>query len=161
MLVPKRDPFFKYLSIFSPWCMYWNWILHEHNSSKIILLEHNLEHKRSSQWVVRQSIIASFSSITHPNLLKKNPELAEKYQNVVDDYVTKGDNRKMTPEEAEIVNYKTWFLPHHAVLNPNKPGKDRVVFDAASKFVSDSLNDHFLTGSDLFKKSGENPHEIS
>ena len=57
----------------------------------------------------------------------------------------------MTPEEAEIATYKTWFLPHHAVLNPNKLGKVRVVFDATSKFVSDSLNDHFLTGSDLLK----------
>ena len=81
--------------------------------------------------------------------LKKNPELEEKYQNVINDYVTNGHARKMSPEEAKIATPKTWYLPHHAVLNPNKPGKVRVVFDAASKFDGVSLNDNLLTGPDL------------
>lgn len=25
---------------------------------------------------------------------------------------------------------RTWYIPHHAVINPNKPNKIRVVFDA-------------------------------
>jgi len=81
--------------------------------------------------------------------LKKNPELVEKYQNVINDYVTNGYARKMPPEKAKIATPKTWCLPHHAVLNPNKPGKVRVVFDAASKFDGVSLNDNLLTGPDL------------
>ena len=81
--------------------------------------------------------------------LKKNPELAEKYQNVINDYVAKGHAQKMTEEEVEATTPKTWYLPHHAVLNPNKPGKVRVVFDAASKFGGVSLNDKLLTGPDL------------
>ena len=81
--------------------------------------------------------------------LKKNPELVEKYQNVINDYVTNGHARKMPREKAKIATPKTWCLPHHAVLNPNKPGKVRVVFDAASKFDGVSLNDNLLTGPDL------------
>ena len=81
--------------------------------------------------------------------LKKNPELAEKYQNVINDYVAKGHAQTMTEEETEATTPKTWYLPHHAVLNPNKPGKVRVVFDAASEFGGFSLNDNLLSGPDL------------
>lgn len=78
--------------------------------------------------------------------LKKRPDLAKKYTEAINDYVTKGHARKMPLEEAKITTSKTWYLPHHAVLNPNKPGKVRVVFDAASKFDAVSLNDKLLTG---------------
>ena len=81
--------------------------------------------------------------------LKKNPQLAEKYQNVINNYVCKGHAQRMTQEEAKVITPKTWYLPHHAVLNPNKPEKVRVVFDAASKFDGVSLNDKLLTGPDL------------
>ena len=81
--------------------------------------------------------------------LRRNPGLAEKYQNVINDYVIKGYAQRMTQEEAKATTSKTWYLPHHAVLNPNKPGKVRVVFDAASKFDGVSLNDKLLTGPDL------------
>ncbi|KAK2549153.1 hypothetical protein P5673_030529 [Acropora cervicornis] len=65
--------------------------------------------------------------------LKKNPELARKYRDVVNSYISKGHCTKLTPEERKKMSSRTWYLPHHAVLNPNKPGKVRVVFDAASR----------------------------
>ena len=83
------------------------------------------------------------------NKLKRNPELVDKYQNVMNDYVTIGHAQRMTQEEAKVTTSKTWYPPHHAVVNPNKPGKIRVVFDAASKFYGVSLNDKLLTGPDL------------
>ena len=42
-----------------------------------------------------------------------------------------------------------WYLPHHPVTNPNKPGKVRRVANAASKFCGESLNSNLLTGPDL------------
>ena len=41
-----------------------------------------------------------------------------------------------------------WYIPHHAVVNPNKE-KIRVVFDCAATFKGRSLNDHLYQGPDL------------
>ena len=81
--------------------------------------------------------------------LKKNPELARKYQDVINSYISKGHAKKLTPEESKGMTSKTRYLPHHAVLNPNKPGKVRVVFDAVSKYDRVCLNDKLPTGPDL------------
>lgn len=42
-----------------------------------------------------------------------------------------------------------WYLPHHAVLNPKKPGKFRIVYDCAAKFLGESLNDKCFRGPDM------------
>ena len=44
---------------------------------------------------------------------------------------------------------KTWFIPHHGVYNPNKPGKIGVIFDCSAEFDEQSLNKKLLTGPDL------------
>ena len=44
---------------------------------------------------------------------------------------------------------KEWYLPHHPVLNANKPGKVRRVCNAVSKYKGVCLNDKLLTGPDL------------
>ena len=51
----------------------------------------------------------------------------------------------MTKSETERI----WYLPHHPVQNPNKPGKIRRVANAASKYRGQSLNSNLLTGPDL------------
>lgn len=80
--------------------------------------------------------------------LKKNPQLHTKYKDVIDDYVDKGYARKLTEEEVSKTTNITWYLPHHPVFNANKPGKVRVVFDAAAKFQGTSLNDQLVQGPD-------------
>ena len=42
-----------------------------------------------------------------------------------------------------------WYLPHHPVLNVNRPGTVRVVFDCTAKHHGTSLNDQLLQGPDL------------
>ena len=66
-------------------------------------------------------------------------------------YIEEGHARKLKPEEASQPSDRRWFLPHHAVTNPNKPGKVRIVLDAAAKYKGTSLNDKLLTGPDLLQ----------
>ena len=81
--------------------------------------------------------------------LERDPVLKKKYLAIIDDYVEKGYARKLAPEETKVRSIKTWYLPHHPVLNPRKPGKVRAVFDAASTFAGTSLNEELLQGPDL------------
>ena len=46
---------------------------------------------------------------------------------------------------------RIWYLPHHPVCKPNKPGKVRRVANAASIFKGQSLNTNLLSGHDLMK----------
>lgn len=64
------------------------------------------------------------------------------------DYVKKGYVRKLTETEAKTKSNKTWYLPILAVNNPNKPGKTRIVWDAAAKVDGISLNSVLLKGPD-------------
>ena len=48
-------------------------------------------------------------------------------------------------------NRRAWYLPHHPVIHPHKPGKVRRVFNGAAKFRRHSLNNALLTGPDLLQ----------
>ena len=52
-------------------------------------------------------------------------------------------------ERALKKNPKSWYLPHHGVYHPKKPGKIRVVFDCSAEFEGHSLNRQLLQGPDL------------
>ena len=81
--------------------------------------------------------------------MDKQPDLGPAYQAKIDEYVQKGYARELTAEEAAVEPPNTWYLPHFAVFNPNKPGKLRMVFDAAAKSSGVSLNSQLLPGPDL------------
>ena len=86
------------------------------------------------------------------NLLEKkldrNPLYAAIYYKEMDRFVQDGYAVKL--EEVEE-RERVWYLPHFGVQNVNKPGKIRLVFDAAAKTRRVSLNDQLNSGPDLLQ----------
>ena len=73
-----------------------------------------------------------------------------KYTKVVDSYLQNGYARKIPQDELDCgAGVVEWYLPHHPVLNIKKPGKVRVVFDAAASHRGVCLNDTLTQGPDL------------
>ena len=84
--------------------------------------------------------------------LEKKPELKKLYQDSIKVDVEMGFVRILKQEELEATKLeRQWYVPHHPVENPNKPGKVRRVCNTASKFRGISLNDNLLTGPDLLQ----------
>ena len=54
--------------------------------------------------------------------------------------------RKLTSEEASVYHPRTWYLKHHGVQKPYKPGQWRPVMDASAEYLGTSLNKCLLQG---------------
>ncbi|XP_062538136.1 uncharacterized protein LOC134206436 [Armigeres subalbatus] len=82
--------------------------------------------------------------------LKSNPELLTTLETQIVDYQAKGYAHKVSKHEFEKFNpSRTWFLPLGVVINPRKPGKVRMIWDAAAKVGGVSFNGMLLKGPDL------------
>jgi hypothetical protein len=79
----------------------------------------------------------------------KLPDFAARYSEKVKENLEKGYISKLNDKDVAVRTGKTWFLPHFAVFNPNKPDKLRLVLDCAAKSSGKSLNDHLLSGPDF------------
>ena len=79
--------------------------------------------------------------------LNKDIELKQLYEKTLDTDLEKGYVKPVT--FSNPAPEKIWYLPHHPVTNPNKPGKVRRVANAASVFKKQSLNKNLLSGPDL------------
>lgn len=87
--------------------------------------------------------------------MDKNPTYSNVYVSKMQELIDKKYLRKLSDQETRTSNEHTWYLPHFGVVNPNKPTKLRIVFDAASKVNGLSLNDFLLTGPDLYSSLPE------
>ena len=61
----------------------------------------------------------------------KNDQFKEAYIRFMKDIIAKGYTRKPVTKAAFG---KTWYLLHHGIYQPNKPGKIRVVFDTSADY---------------------------
>ena len=79
----------------------------------------------------------------------KIPEFFNIYKSQINDYITSGQAKLLSPEEKNNTSSITNYIRHHGVLNINKPDRVRVVFDASAKINKTCLNDNLLRGIDL------------
>ncbi|XP_058456469.1 uncharacterized protein LOC131433878 [Malaya genurostris] len=82
--------------------------------------------------------------------LSKNPELQQNVFQQIVEYQRKGYCHKATQAELDDTeDFKKWYLPLNVVQHPKKPGKVRLVWDAAATVNGVSLNSNLLKGPDL------------
>jgi hypothetical protein len=84
--------------------------------------------------------------------LRKDPALEKKYVQTISTDLEKGYIRKISRTELmDTKDLRQWYLPHHPVINPNKPEKVRRVCNAAAQYAGTSLNQNLLIGPDLLR----------
>ena len=77
--------------------------------------------------------------------MQRDYKYRKDYTSFMNGLVEKGYAQKCS---RQIVDGKTWYIPHHGVYQPPKP-KIRGVLDCSSRFHGTSLNDILLQGRDL------------
>ena len=77
------------------------------------------------------------------NKFAKNPEFSEVYRKQINEYIDLGHAVKLTNDHSLNISDITKYVPHHGVLNINKPGRVRVVFDASAKCNDTCLNQNY------------------
>lgn len=105
--------------------------------------------KHENPWLPNNRMTAVARLCSLKRRLCTNEQLCCKYRSFMDDLLTKGYAQKLTEDEAAARSSRTWYLPHHGVFHPRKPGKIRVVFDAAALHDGVSLNSQLNQGPDL------------
>lgn len=115
----------------------------------LVSMESSLKHEEGHYklrlpWRNENANLPNNISLAHARLehlkrkLARDHELHKMYTATVSDYIHKGYVTEVTG--AKYDEKRVWYLPHHPVTNPNKPGKVRVVFDCAAKYKGVSLN---------------------
>ena len=77
--------------------------------------------------------------------LERDTNLRDRYEETIKKDL---DKNYITTADSSF-RHSVWYLPHHPVINKQKPDKIRRVTKAASKYKGISLNDALLTGPDL------------
>ncbi|XP_062698658.1 uncharacterized protein LOC134284186 [Aedes albopictus] len=82
--------------------------------------------------------------------LRTQTELRNNLDKQIAEYLVKGYAHKASQQEIECADPKrAWYLPLGVVISPKKPGKIRIIWDAAAKVDGVSFNSMLLKGPDM------------
>ena len=81
--------------------------------------------------------------------LDKDQKLHAKYCDGMKEFLDKGYAVEAQSNNPMVSECPKWYLPHHPVINPNKPDKICIVYDCAAKYRNTSLNEQVFKGPDL------------
>lgn len=82
--------------------------------------------------------------------LKQDPSMKQKIREQIAEYERKGYAHRITNAELETADpRRVWYLPLGVVVNPKKPEKIRLIWDAAAKASGISLNSQLMKGPDF------------
>ena len=79
--------------------------------------------------------------------LRRDAQLHQRYAETMQMYIERGYAEPVL--ESTGAGGRRWFLPHHPVMNPNKPHIVRIAFDCALRCCSVSLNELLMQGPQL------------
>lgn len=103
---------------------------------------------RDSDVTLPNNIVLAQVRLSHlKRKLSRDHDLHRMYTTAIEDYVEKGYAEEVKTDCTD--SNRIWYLPHHPVINVNKPGKVRVVFDCAAKYKGVSLNSQLMQGPDF------------
>ncbi|XP_055585027.1 uncharacterized protein LOC129737887 [Uranotaenia lowii] len=107
-------------------------------------------------WADDEIILPDSFNMAHRRLeclerkMNRSPKLKENLHKQIAEYVSKKYAHKATPEELSLADpNRIWYLPLGAVMNPKKPEKIRIIWNAAAEVSGVSLNKNLLKGPDL------------
>ena len=84
--------------------------------------------------------------------MESDPQYKSDYVAFMNEIIQNGYAEKVVqdhPQAFDEHEEKNWYLPHHGIYHPKKPGKIRVVFDCSVEYKGESLNRSLLSGPDL------------
>ena len=83
--------------------------------------------------------------------IDKDTNLRVLYTKNIQEDFDKGYVINVNTHDCTNRSAREWYLPHHPVIKPNKPGKVRRVLNGAAKLHGSSLNKVLLVGPDLLQ----------
>ena len=81
--------------------------------------------------------------------MDRNSQFAQDYTAFMKTLIEEGHAERVPEDSLRRKDKKVWYIPHHGVYHPRRPGKIRVVFDCAARLKDIGLNDMLIQGPDL------------